>query len=211
MKEIGTVLATALLLLTMATAARADAILEVTDGSGTTTYTDDDGDGLIQASAFGGGWTFLINLAASQPAVDGMMMHIGFSAAEAVEAVIYFSDDDFEHNGGSTTMVVSAKEAVSGSAENWWGLWADAGNTTLARTTTIYEAAGFDYSGARSVYLGDEPGLYSTTMGIGLDLSAGTFGSIDYVVSVPEPGTLGLLGLGLLGAGIVRRRRRSDA
>lgn len=123
--------------------------------------------------------------------------------------VIMFSDNGFDIHGGRFGMEFGG--ALSGAGASLaHSAYYDAGNSLFTQSTLIGQVGPFG-PGAFSGSVGegwspDEP--YSVTEILTLRTAGGqTTFSGDFEVNVPEPTTLALLGLGLLGFAVARRRR----
>jgi len=122
--------------------------------------------------------------------------------------VIAFSDTDFDIYGGRITTTYGGTLNGTGASVEYSAYY-DAGNALFAQGTLI--GTGGSGSGAYSGYAdgGWSPnGLYSVTEILTLTTGGGqTVFSGDFAVNVPEPGTLALIGLALLGFAAAYRRR----
>lgn len=129
----------------------------------------------------------------------------------------------FSANGGNTVTLTGRR--LNGNLDPVIGLWF--GTTTADTSTFVSEA---DWGGLRFVgSLDDErppsvtpgpngdpfgsfvlpfTGLYTVVIGGGLSTDGGAYPYSLTIAVVPEPATFALPGAGLVGAGLLRRRRR---
>ena len=101
---------------------------------------------------------------------------------------------DLELNGIWTNIFSSGTTSVSQIASN---------------SASSIPATGFASSTVTGIRLRGVPGVNQSFHGWSTSTSAGNTQVAFTFSSVPEPGTLALLGLGMLGAGLVRRRRKA--
>lgn len=180
------------------------------------------------ASVAGGAFSFSVDSLATGTAtvqwdgLDGIGGHmtdnldvtglggLDLSGSASFEITTLFSDLGWEFVIGAYT-----------SATEWTQISFAASNYTSATTSTIPLAA-FE-NGALCGAINPAPGVNSVTCGAGtvdwsnlgamfftIDPNGGTVSvdlTLDQVVTVPEPSTLGVLGLGLLALGASRRRK----
>lgn len=95
----------------------------------------------------------------------------------------------------------------SGPGSVTWSSFVDASDTAFGTGTTIHTNVGYNGSGSGTV---NTTGFYSATIRTVFDytsVTTTTAGSLDIDLKVPEPGTIALAGLALLGLGLSRRRQ----
>jgi hypothetical protein len=101
---------------------------------------------------------------------------------------------------------------LTGEQESYalWYVFDPAALTGLS--STDYNAAVADYDDAVAAVAGDTPGEFSkVNIYTPLDATPGSASSQEYFsVDAPEPGTLGLMAVGLAGLGWMARRRRQS-
>jgi hypothetical protein len=99
--------------------------------------------------------------------------------------------------GGTTTGLVNAQS------------WADDTNTEFGQGILLSDSGDISTLGFSRVDSGSISltGPYSLSIFAAITHDAGDITSFDYFVSVPEPGTLALFGIGLFGLGLAKRRK----
>jgi len=213
--------ATAALLAGLMPAAHAIPTLSFSiDGGPITTCADgaacdtNAGAGIVSFSQSLGDFTFNVTTGLSKPILTGGAPLIDLNTVNVQMSgaphtlQIGFSDTDFDiYNGRITTDYGGTLNGIGASMD--YSAYYDAGNTLFGQGSLI--GGGSSASGA---YSGSADGgwspnaAYSVTEILTLTTGGGmTVFSGDFSVNVPEPGTLALVGLALLGFAVAYRRR----
>lgn len=197
--------------------ANAALIMRATTGGNTVTVTDNGVGDLNGATGgigyFGtlGTWEFTMAMGTSE--VNPFAMHLTSSVTgTAGDAPITIMLTQTGLTAGSSPLWFVADGGGSGAGTASWSTWVDDTNTAFGQGTLVHASNGYSTSwGSETTLLS---GLYSATIVTTIDYSQlryyyGWLGSsLDVTVKVPEPASLGLLGLALMGVGAGKFRRR---
>ena len=201
----GILAATSMMFVTNANAALS---IVVDTGISSTTLTDANNDGIIAGLAMYDGW--LINLTAL-----GVDFYKDFSPLDKFDHMHY---DSVDVSGGAGTLTLSFIETGLVSTPSpfsvlYGGVFAD--TVSFASYVDGVEVTNSgDLSGSASNLseggniTASSPFTWTTVATV--THSAGQTTSFNYDVKIPEPSTVALLGLGMIGMGFAARRRRKE-
>lgn len=191
--------------LLFAVPAHADLILTLDDGAGNSvTVSDDDGDGRVDFNDSLGVWLVNFTLGLTNPLVG----------SETLDVMDLFSANVTAASGGTLTVTLTRTE-MERSPASWMN---EVGGTTdgsIEFSTLLNGASISEYFASAGAFAYTDSGQIDELEPYSLSLVAritheygGDVSSFDYIVKVPEPSTLALLGSGLLLTGWIGMRRR---
>lgn len=147
----------------------------------------------------------------STPYVDAMHLDsVEVSSSTGGTVEIAFSQTDMGR-GKSPIFGQTSFALGSSTGSIVFELWADASNAAFGKGTLLYSGNGPTAPDFFSSSLPQMASDYSLTMLATITHDAKSSGTItssfNYDVQIPAPGTLALLGLGLIGLGLSRKRK----
>jgi len=176
--------------------------------------------GVIQETFTFGGFTVTTNTAFSKPEVGDAtspVLDINFSASGTGTVYMYASDTDFTGvvsmmtgtvDGNSTGGNPNIEVGVFGANNNINPVAGGTPGPTLC-VSPVVSGTPF-HTGCTTGPIGTSPNPYQLTIGLFIQNTSKGLTTGDFDTHVPEPGTLLLVGLGLLGMAGGMRRRRTD-
>lgn len=193
----------------------------IDDSLGTNLFNDvfvsDNGAGDLSGASgsivyFGNYGDYEVAIASGTSVYDPLVMTLGIQVQSLVGTPAHALVFELTQTGLSTGAGGSVNFVGGGGVATGVGgsfqFFADSSNAEFGTGTSLYGAAGDGfYSGGGSV---NTTGLYSATIRSTVNYQGvppTTAGSIDLSLKVPEPGTIALAGLALVGLGLARRRQ----
>lgn len=213
-----TAVASVALLLGFAQSSEATLMLSVTDGTTTETVVGSSGAATFTSSI----GTFAANVttgiskpligSALLPILDLNSVDVTSQSGGGGQLSILLTDTDFIGLGG----VIEALNTIGGTLSA--GSFAvttflDCANTPFGQSTqlTSQSLSGNPLSGSASTFVNGCDGTYSLTQLAVLTMPGNAIFSGDSMLAVPEPSTIAIFGIGLLGLGLALRRKIKDA
>ena len=185
--------------------AHADLILTLDDGAGNSvTVSDDDGDGRVDFDDSLGVWLVNFTLGLTNPLVG----------SETLDVMDLFSANVTAASGGTLTVSLT-RTGMESSPANWINQVGGTTDGSIEFSTLLNGVAISEYLASGGAFAYSDSGQIDELEPYSLSLvarithdSGGDMSSFDYIVKVPEPSTLALLGSGLLLTGWIGMRRR---
>ena len=221
---IGTVagfFAAGLVMVGQSSEADATLMLRVTQGSHVATATDTNGDGFVAFLGLVGAFDINFTAGTSKPAIGSAQwpqIHLTslnitswWGGAAGLNTVkIEITDTDFSLSGTTKRISTDVGGVLGGNMT--LATYVDNSNTAFGQGTNV---GSMSYS--NGAFSGSTSGVASLTNPYSMTMVAmithngsGVVSSLDSSVAVNEPGTLALLGIGLVGLGFASRKRQRE-
>jgi hypothetical protein len=174
--------------------------------------------GIINFSFATGGVSGAINTSVSKPIIGSASspeLDLTYTVTGIGDVWLFASDTDFTgagstflmNNGNCSGSCVVDGRAWGGATNTAFNIGGSFGPLLINLADQAVVDAGFGVSGSGPV-VGVAVNPYSLTIGVNVVRTTGGVTSGDEHLSVPEPATMALFGLGLMGFGAASRRRR---
>lgn len=188
--------------------------ISISDGVNTISASDTDSDGVVNLISAIGSWNINVVTGVGNPVIgtpEIYGLHLNSINAGGGTGTLTVMITDTNLTKLNTPFITSLGGVTGGMAS--FATYVSASNTefsldTLLSSTGSYSGA---FSDTDSSYINGLLGPYSTTLvGSITHDQRWDISSFDYEIKVPEPMTLALFGAGLLGMGLIGRRKRQS-
>lgn len=209
-------------LLALAGAAQATPMIRISDGSTTVTVADNDtsgacidtnsSSGIVSFACSLGSWWLNAVIGVGHDVLgDGIHLNsLNLSSSSGGTISVALTDTDFVNTGSYPLLHFGGGIGGFTSGTVGYAMYVSDANTPFSLDTLIGSGGGASAFANSFSDWAAVAGTYSMTLVAQITHGSAYWPmatSIDFVGRVPEPATLGLLGLGLVGIGLAARRR----
>jgi hypothetical protein len=167
-------------------------------GAGAILYAGSPGSWNLSATTgLGNGWSSIFGIDLNSVSV---------SSAAGGTLRISLTETDLAYGSGGPISVTSL---IGGTTQGTvaYASWLDDGNAAFGKDTLLFSGTGtgaFSAAGSTTVGVSNP---FSMTLQVDITHAGFKSTSFDFAAQIPEPGSLALLGLGLVGLALTRRKR----